>query len=87
MGGKLVPKLDRKVHISGAEGANESILESLDGLFCSVDAVIAWFNELEATLLWGKVRFDCLCCLIVHDVNLWCVPLTDKILKVLFVCV
>ncbi len=87
LGGKLVPKLDGKVHIGGAESTNESILESLDGLFCTIGAVIAWFNELEATLLWGKVRFDCLCCLIVHDVKLWCVPLTDKILEVLFVCV
>jgi hypothetical protein len=36
--------LDGKVHIGGAEGADESVLESLDGLFGSIDAVIAWFN-------------------------------------------
>jgi hypothetical protein len=44
LGGKLVPKLDGKVHIGGAEGANELILESLDGSFGSIDAVIAWFD-------------------------------------------
>ncbi len=44
LGDKLVPKLDGKVHIGGAEGADESILESLDGLFGSVDAVVAWFD-------------------------------------------
>ncbi len=44
LGGKLVPKLDGKVHIGGAEGANESILESLDGSFGSVDVVIARFE-------------------------------------------
>jgi hypothetical protein len=44
LGGKLVPKLDGKVHTGGAKGTNESILESLDGLFGSVDAVIAWFD-------------------------------------------
>jgi hypothetical protein len=36
--------LDGKVHISGAEGADELILESLDGSFGSVDMVIAWFD-------------------------------------------
>jgi hypothetical protein len=36
--------LDGKVHIGGAKGADELILESLDGLFISVDAVIAWFD-------------------------------------------
>ncbi len=31
LGGNLVPKLDGKVHIGGAKGADELILESLDG--------------------------------------------------------
>ncbi len=44
MGGKLVQKLDGKVHIGGAKGANESILECLDGSFGSIDVVIAWFD-------------------------------------------
>ncbi len=44
LGGKLVPKLDGKVHIGGAEGTDELILESLDGLFGSLDTVIAWFD-------------------------------------------
>ncbi len=65
----LVPKLDWKVHVCGAKGANESIFECLDSLFSGVDAVIAGFDKLEATLLWGKVQFDCFCCLIIHDVD------------------
>ncbi len=84
---KLVPKLDGKVHVSGAEGADELIFECLDSLFSGVDAVIAGFNELEATLLWGKVQFDFFYCLIVHDVDFGGVPFAHKKFKVLFVCV
>ncbi len=70
-----------------SKGANELIFECLDCLFSGVDAVIARFNELEVTLLWGKVRFDCFCCLIVHDVDFWGVPIAHKKFKVLCVCV
>ncbi len=52
---KLVPNLDGKVHVSGAKGANESIFKCLDSSFSGVDAVIAGFDDLEVTLLWGKV--------------------------------
>jgi hypothetical protein len=61
--------------------------ECLDCLFSSVDTVIARFDKLEATLLWAKVRFDCFCHLIVHDVDLWGVPFAHKKFEVLFVCV
>jgi hypothetical protein len=84
---KLVPKLDEKVHVGGAKGAYESFFKCLDSPFCSIDAVIAGFDELEATLLWGKVRFDCFHCLIVHDVDFWGVAFAHKKFKVLFVCV
>ncbi len=52
---KLVPKLDEKVHVGGAKGANESIFKCLDNSFSGVDTMIAGFDELRATLLWGKV--------------------------------
>ncbi len=84
---KLVPKLDGKVHVGGAKGTDESIFKCLDSSISSIDAVIAGFNKLEATLLWGKVRFDCFCCLIVHDIDFWGVPLAYKKFEVLFVCV
>ncbi len=84
---KLVPKLDGKVYVGGAKGANESTFKCLDSPFSGIDVVIAGFDELEATLLWGKVRFDCFCCLIVHDVDCWGVPFAYKKFKVLFVCV
>ncbi len=84
---KLVPKLDGKVHVGGNKGADESIFKCLNSSFSSVDAVIAGFDKLEATLLWGKVPFDCFCCLIIHDVDFWGVPLSYKKFKVLFVCV
>ncbi len=84
---KLVPKLDGKVHIGGAKGANESIFKCLDSSFSGVDAVIAGFDELEATLLWGKVQFDCFFCLIVHDIDFLGVPFAYKKFEVLFVCV
>ncbi len=84
---KLVPKLDGKVHVGGTKGADESIFKCLDSPFSSIDAVIAGLDKLEATLLWGKVRFDCFCCLIVHDVDFWGVPFAHKKFEVLFVCV
>jgi hypothetical protein len=84
---KFVPKLDGKVHVGGAEGANELIFKCLDSSFSDIDMVIAGFNDLEATLLWGTVRFDCFCCLIVHDVDFWGVPFAYKKFEVLFVCV
>ncbi len=52
---KLVPQLDGKVHVGVAEGVGELIFECLDCPFSGVDAVIAGFNKLEATWLWGKV--------------------------------
>ncbi len=52
---KLVPKLDGKVHLGGAKGVSESIFKCLDSPFSGVDAVIAGFDKLEATLVWGKV--------------------------------
>ncbi len=55
--------------------------------FFGVDAVIARFNVLEVILLWRKVRFDCFCCLIVHDVDFWGVPFAHKKFEVLFVCI
>ncbi len=78
---KLVPKLDGKVHVGGAEGTNESIFKCLNSPFSGIDAVIAGFNKLEATLPWGKVQFDCFCCLIVHDVDFWVYPLLTRNLK------
>jgi hypothetical protein len=83
----LVPKLDGKVHVGGAKGANESIFECLDSSFSGVDVVIAGLDKLEATLLWGKVQFDCCCCLIVHGVDFGGVPFAHKKFEVLFVCV
>jgi hypothetical protein len=84
---QAVPKLDGKVHIGGAEGTVESIFKCLESLFSGVDVVIAGLDELEATLLWGKVRFDCFCCLIVHNIDFWGVPFAYKKLNVLFVCI
>ncbi len=84
---KLVPKLDGKVHIGGAKGADESIFKCLDSSFSGIDMVIAGFDKLEATLLWGKVQFDCFCCLIVHDVDFWGVPFAYKKFEVLCVCI
>jgi hypothetical protein len=72
-----------KIHVGGAEGADELIFECLDSPFSGVDTVIAGFDKLEATLLWGKVQFDCFCCLIVHDVDFWGVPFARKKFKVL----
>ncbi len=48
---KFVPKLDGEVDIRGAKGAKEVVLECLDGLFCGVDAVVMWFDELETNVL------------------------------------
>jgi hypothetical protein len=79
---KHVPKLDGKVHIGGAKGANESIFKCLNSSFSGFDKVIAVFDKLEVTLLWDKVQFDCFCCLIVHDVDFWGVPFAYKKFKV-----
>jgi hypothetical protein len=84
---KLVPKLDGKVHVGGAEGADEFIFKCVDSPFSGIDAVIAGADKLEATLLWGKVQFDCFCCLIVHNVDFWSVPFAYKKFEVLFVCI
>jgi hypothetical protein len=58
-----------EVNVGGAQGANKTVLECLDGLFSGIDVVIAGFKELEATLLQGKVGFYCFCGLIVHNVT------------------
>jgi hypothetical protein len=76
-----------KSYVGGAEGADELIFECLDCPSSGVDGMIAGFDELEATLLWSKVCFDCFCCLIVHDVNFWGVPFAHKKFEVLFLCV
>ncbi len=63
----LVPKLNGEIYICGAkEGAKELILKHLDGLFSSIDAMIAGFNKLQFAFLGGNVWFYCLRCLIIH---------------------
>ena len=83
--GHLVPKLNGEVHVGGSESTIETILEGLNGPFSGIDTVIAGFDELELAFLWGAVQFDCLHCLIVHDVDFWCISFADKIFKVLIV--
>ncbi len=48
--GKFVPKLDGEVGICGVKGAKEAVLECLDGWYCRVDAVVMWFDKLEANV-------------------------------------
>jgi hypothetical protein len=66
--GKFVPKLDQEVGVGRAERADEAILEGLDGLFGSVNAMIVWLDKLEHDILGHKVYFDYLCCLVVRHV-------------------
>jgi hypothetical protein len=49
--------------------------------------MVAWLNKLEATLLWGKVGFYCLCCLIIHYIDFWGIPFAHKEFEVFCVCV
>jgi hypothetical protein len=81
---KLIPHLDQEVNVYCAEGTNEMILEHLDGAFSHIDAMVARLDKLETALLWGKVEFYCLCCLIVHHVDFWGVPFAHKVFKVFF---
>jgi hypothetical protein len=76
-----------EIDVRRAKGADEPVLERLYSTFSRVDAVVARFDQLELTLLWGEIRFDCFCCLIVHDIKFWVVPFANQEFKVLFVCI
>ncbi len=83
--GKFIPQLYGEVNICGAEGAYESVLECLNGVLRGINSVIARLHKLEGHILWLEVCFNDLCCLVIHDIDLWCVAFADKIFKVLCV--
>ncbi len=84
LGCKFIPQLDGEVYICGAKGANELVLECLDGAFCHVDAVVVWLDELKAHIFRLEVSFYNFCCLIIHDVYFWSVP-AHQIFKVFYI--
>ena len=45
--------------------------------------MVMWFIELEADLLWSQVSFDDRCCLLVHSIQFWLVPLFLEIFEIL----
>jgi hypothetical protein len=55
---KMVPQLEREVDVSGTQSTDEVIFESLDGSFCSIDAMIVGFDELDGTVAGGDKCFD-----------------------------
>ncbi len=65
---KLVPKLEQAKHVDGCEGSNKVFLESADGAFGGVDAMIVRRDQLDFHLVGMDVLFNCLGSFIVHDV-------------------
>jgi hypothetical protein len=49
--------------------------------------MVVGLNELEVDVSWIEVRFDNLCGLIIHDVQLWLITLGFEVFEVLLVCV
>ena len=66
---EMVPKLEWKIDVGGAESADEVVLECLDGSLCSVHAMIVGFDELDCTVAGGNEFFDGGCGLIVCDIE------------------
>jgi hypothetical protein len=75
LGSNFVSQLQWKVAVGRHERCNERILEGLDGPLSRIQSLVMLFNELELALLFCQECFDVLCGLVVHDVNLWLVPL------------
>ncbi len=86
LGHKFIPQLDGEVYICGAKGANEPVLESLDGVFCRIDSVVVQLNKLKAHIFRPEVSFFNFCCLIIHDVYFQSVPFAHQVFKVCHVC-
>jgi hypothetical protein len=49
--------------------------------------MIVGFNDLQFTIVLGKVFLDVSCCLIVHDVQFWFEALSCQLIKLCGVCV
>ncbi len=65
---KLIPKLERAKHVDGCKGGDKVFLESTDGTFGGVDAMIVRRDQLDFHLVGTDVLFDCLGAFIVHDI-------------------
>ena len=55
------------------------VFESLYGPFGCVDTVVVGLNQLKANLYFFEVRFYCLGCNIVDDVEFWFEPTLGKV--------
>lgn len=43
----MIPQLEGKSNVSGAETTDEVVFEGLDGAFCRIRAVVVGFNKLD----------------------------------------
>lgn len=51
------------------------IFECLDGSFRCIYTVVVWFHELHGDVLADTILFDCGGCLVIRNVECWCVPM------------
>ncbi len=63
-----IPQLEWKVSVCCSQCCYESILESLDHMFSSVDAMVVGLHQLQLAIIFGKISLDVFCCLIIHDI-------------------
>ncbi len=82
---KLIPQLEEEINVGSGKGGNEHVLESLDGLFCTVDLMIVGFDKLQFALIFHWKLFDLFCGLIVHDVQSGFDAFDGEFVKILFV--
>ena len=74
----MIPKLEGKICIRGAQSTNEVVFEGLDGPFCCVDPMVVGFHKLQAAILLLQVFPDGLAGLVVCDAEGWLVSFVGE---------
>ncbi len=69
---KIIPKLERAVHVHSCKNSNEMLFTCSDGPFCSIDLMVVQGGQLDVDL-FGPVFFNCGRTFIVHYIQRWAV--------------
>jgi hypothetical protein len=62
------------------------VFEGLDGSFCSIDAMVVWFYQLDVYFFAVDVLLYCLGALNIHDIELWFVSTRFQFFNDFFEC-
>ncbi len=81
---EAIPELEREFTVCCCQGTDKVILEGLNCVFGSIDAMVVWLDKKEVTLLLHGETLDLPAGLFVHDIQLYYVTFSFQKLNFLY---